>query len=71
MLFIIISDKISLVIKTNYDFLKDSINNFKEYIQEQTLSVDLMITKDELNTDFSFCEEMSNNIVQVGFSVIK
>ncbi|MBO4956563.1 MAG: hypothetical protein J6C50_01880 [Rickettsiales bacterium] len=66
-----ISDKISLVIKTNYDFLKDSINNFKEYIQEQTLSVDLMITKDELNTDFSFCEEMSNNIVQVGFSVIK
>lgn len=66
-----ISDKISLVIKTNYEFLKDSINSCKEYIQEQTLSIDLIITKDDLNTEFSFCEEMNKNIIQIGFSVIK
>lgn len=66
-----INDRIDLVIKTNYDFLKNSIEQHKDYIKEQTLSLDLYITKDSLNCDFSFCEEMDKNIVQIGFSVIK
>lgn len=66
-----ISDKINIVIKTNYEFLKDSINSFKDYINEQTLSIDLDIVKNDLNTEFSFCEEINNNIVQIGFSLIK
>lgn len=66
-----ISDKIDLVIKTNYDFLRNSIEQHKDYIKEQTLSINLNIAKDDLNSDFSFCEEMDKNIVQIGFSVIK
>ena len=65
-----VSDKIDLVVKTNYEFLKESITTFKEYIKEQTLSLDIIISKDELNTNFSFCEEMDNNIVQIGFSKV-
>lgn len=66
-----VSDRIDLVVKTNYDFLKTSIEQHKDYIKEQTLSTTLNITKDDLNCDFSFCEEIDKNIVQIGFSVIK
>ena len=65
-----VSDKIDLTIKTNYDFLKDSINMFKEYIKEQTLSLNLTIAKEDLNAEFSFCEEINNNTVQIGFTKI-
>lgn len=65
-----VSDNISLVIKTNYEFLKDSVNSFLNYIKEQTLATDLVITKNELNVDFSFCEEINGNVVQIGFSVV-
>ena len=65
-----VSDKIDLVIKTNYDFLKDSIIMFKEYIKEQTLATNLTIAKEDLNTEFSFCDEIENNVVQIGFSKI-
>lgn len=65
-----VSDKIDLVMKTNYEFLKDSIVSFKEYIKEQTLAVDLTIAKEDLNTEFSFCEETDNNIIQIGFSKV-
>lgn len=66
-----VSDKIDIVIKTNYEFLKSSITEFKDYIKEQTLALNLTLSKDDLNTEFSFCEEMENNIVQIGFSKVK
>ncbi len=66
-----IDDRINLVIKTNYDFLKNSIEQNKEYIKEQTLSVNFNIVNDLANCDFSFCEEIDKNTVQIGFSVMK
>ena len=64
-----VSDKITVSIKTNYDFLRESIESFKEYIKDQTLATELSITNNELGTEFSFGEEINDNMVQIGFSV--
>mgnify|MGYP004676781357 CR=1 FL=1 len=66
-----INDRIELFVNTKYEFLKEAINLNKDYIREQTLAVELKLVDNELNSTFSFGDEINNNSVKVGFNVIK
>lgn len=66
-----IDDRISLFVKTNYDFLRNSIEQNNKYIKEQTLSLELNLVSNLENCEFSFCEEIDKNIVQIGFNVVR
>lgn len=68
---LVINDKIELFIKTNYEFLKESININKKYLQEQVLAIDVIITNDDLNSQFSFYEEINKSNIQIGFNIKK
>ena len=65
-----ISDRINLVIKTNFNLLKDAIEKNMKYIKEQTLAFSIEVVAEELKSDFSFCEELNGSSIFIGFSKI-
>jgi isoleucyl-tRNA synthetase len=66
-----VSDKIELSLTTSDNFVKESIENHKDYIKYQTLASELAVESDENNKEFNFRENLEKHgILLINFNKI-
>jgi isoleucyl-tRNA synthetase len=67
-----VSDRIELFIRTDYPLLRESIDKYRSYIEEQTLANSLALVSDSyFSCLFSTGDEIDKTPVKIGFNLIK
>ena len=67
---LVLSDRITLSLKTSSQKLIKAIQDNVEYIKNQTLAKELDIV-DNISEEFSFGEEIDGDFINIGFSIFK
>ena len=67
---LVLSDRITLSLKTSSQKLIKAIQDNAEYIKNQTLAKELDIV-DNISEEFSFGEEIDGDFINIGFSIFK
>ena len=67
---LVLSDRITLSLKTSSQKLIKAIQDNVEYIKNQTLAKELYIV-DNISEEFSFGEEIDGDFINIGFSIFK
>ncbi|MDR2777875.1 MAG: DUF5915 domain-containing protein [Rickettsiales bacterium] len=67
-----VADRIELLIRTDYPLLREAIEKYRTYIEEQTLANGLTLVSDSyFNCLFSTSDEIDKTPVKIGFNLIK